>query len=620
LGLAPATAATRLTLRRNLIDLGPRQEDATRETSRIVLGVDGKLAEDWQYEVSVNYGRFDEDTVVLGNLNQQRFLLAMDATRDGSGNVVCRSKIDPAAAVGLSQLLDPAPGAFADSLLAADIAACVPLNPFGDGSVTQAMHDYLTNDTTSKGRITQFVQGASISGTTRQWFSLPAGPIGVAFGLEHRTEENFFKADDLVANGITFYNALPLFNPPKFEVKEAFAEFRVPVLANKTLAEELTVNLAGRYSDYEGKTGGVFAYNYGLDWAPLESLRFRVGKARAVRAPNLTDLYSAQGQNFATVIDPCSAANIATGSATRAANCAAAGRPASYNYAYTATLEILSGGNPNLTEETSDSFTAGLVFRPTFLTGFSFSADYFDIDINNVITAPSAQQILNACYDAPNINNQFCGLFQRAGAGGGPGGEEPFRVIEGSLQQTLLNYAKSNARGIDFEAAYSHELGDLGLLGSRLVYTRALQRDDFLDPTQPGFADRVLSELGDPKSAFNLELDFKRGPLSLGYELRYIGKMALNFAEDTETVQGRPAQNGDYAGRCCYPSVIYHDIRAGYDFTTGLNAYVGIDNVANKDPPLGLIGTTGNGTTFSAQSAIYNVRGRFFFAGAKYKF
>jgi len=617
-GLAPATAATRLGLRRNLLDLGPRQEDATRETSRIVLGVGGTVADDWKYEVAVNYGRFDEDTKVLGNLNQQRFLLAMDATRDTSGNIVCRSKIDPTAAISYAQFLDPSGAALADSLLAADVASCVPMNPFGDGSITPAMRNYLLQNTTSQAKITQFVQSATISGTSRRWFELPAGPIGVAFGLEHRTEENFFKEDDIVEAGLTFYNALARFDPPKFEVKEAFTEFRVPVLADKTLARELTLNAAGRYSDYNGKTGGVFAYNYGFDWAPIESLRFRVGKARAVRAPSLVELYSPQSQNFALILDPCSATNIGTGSPTRSANCQAAGRPAGYDFNNMASLDFVSGGNPNLTEETSDSFTAGLVFRPTFLPGFSFSADYFDIDIAKVITTPTAQQILNACYDAPTINNQFCGQFQRAGAGGGPRGEVPFQILEGSLLQTQLNYAKRNARGIDFELAYSHEISSLGLLGSHLVYTRTLQRDDFLDPTQPGFADRVLSELGDPKNAFNLNLDLKRGPLTLGYELRYIGRMVLNQAEDTESVQGRSPQNADYANRCCYPSVVYHDIRGGYDFTEALNAYVGVDNVANKDPPLGLIGTANSGT--AQFSSIYNVRGRFYYAGAKYKF
>jgi outer membrane receptor protein involved in Fe transport len=612
-GLGAAAPDSRFTLFRNMLDLGPRQEDAKRETTRFVVGLTGAVAENWNYEVSANYGRFDEDTVVLGNLNVQRFLLAMDATRDSSGNIVCRSQIDPTAAIPLDG------SDFAASLLPADVSGCVPMNPFGDGSITPGMRNYLVQDTTSVGKIEQMVYAAAISGDTSQWFELPAGAVGLAFGVEHRTEDVFFKSDDLVENGITFYNALPRLDPPQFEVSEAFTEFRVPLLDGVRWANELTLNAAGRYADYKGATGGVFAHNYGLDWAPIDSLRFRVGKARAVRAPNLVDLYSALGQNFATVGDPCSARNIGTGSATRAANCAAAGAPPGYDYAYTATLEIQSGGNPDLVEETSDSLTAGFVFRPEFLPGLALSVDYFDIDIDNVITAPTAQQILDACYDSADLNNQFCPLFQRAGAAGGPNGEEQFRVIEGSLQQVVLNYAKSTTRGVDLDASYRFDAGTVGLVDTRLVYTRTLQRDDFLNPADPGDRDQVLLELGDPRDAFNLSAELDRGPLSFQYELRFIGKMLVGFAEDTLSVGG-PPQNADFADRRYFPSVTYHDVRAAYDFNDSLNLYAGIDNVADKVPPLGLTGVGAGPGPTTGVSGIYEPRGRFFYVGAQYSF
>jgi outer membrane receptor protein involved in Fe transport len=618
-GLDPLAPDDRFGLRRNLLDLGPRQEDATRETSRIVLGLGGKFAENWSYEVSANYGRFEEDTEVLGNLNIQRFLLAMDAASAPNGSIVCRSQIDPTAAVGYADFLGAAGAAFANAQLPNDIAQCVPLNPFGEGNLTPQMRNYLLSDTTSIAKIEQFVANATISGSTEQWFSLPAGPIGIAFGLEHRTEENFFQAEDLVESGVTFYNALPLFDPPKFKVDEVFTEFRVPLLSEKTFARELTFNAAGRFADYEGETGGVFAHNIGLDWAPIDSLRFRVGKARAVRAPNLVDLFSTPGQNFAPWVDPCAARNIGTGSANRAANCAAAGVPTSYDFVPIAFLEIVSGGNPQLKEETSDSVTAGFVFRPTFLQGFSLSVDYFDIDIDDVITQPTGQAILDACYDATDLNNQFCALFQRAGAAGGPRGEVPFQVLEGTLQQITLNYAKSTARGVDMELAYTNNYDNIGQIGTRLIYTRTLRRDDFLDPANPEVPDRILSELGDPRHAANLNVDWKRGPIGLNYEMRYLGRMLLNAAEDVFSVGGEPAQNSDYADRRGFPSVIYHDIRATYDFDDALNVYVGVDNVTNKDPPLGFIGT-GNGDTVAERSAIYDARGRFYFIGARYNF
>ena len=631
-GLAALSGSAPFLLFKNLADLGGRQEDAKRETTRIVLGVNGTFAENWNYEVAVNYGQFREDTLVYGNLQVQRFALAMDSARNGAGQIVCRSQIDPAAAYSVDFLFDTdgvpnnEPGEiYANQQLAGDIAGCVPMNPFGEGNITQEMRDYLLTDTTSVGKIDQTVFSASLAGDTSSWFSLPAGPIGVAVGFEHREDEVFFEAEEIVAQGLTFYNALPLLDPPKAKVDEVFTEFRIPLLKEIPGFQELTLNLAGRYADYDdtyGTTGGVIAYNGSLEWSPFDTLRVRAGLARAVRAPGLADLYSLQSQNFAQINDPCATRNINGGTATRVANCLAAGIPATYDHVYQATPEIRSGGNPELKEETSDSLTVGFVWQPNFIPGFSFSADYFDIDIEDVITAPTAQQIMDACYDAPDLNNQFCGLFQRWGAAGGPAfdpsvqlvdPQAPFALMNGTLQQTQLNYAKSTARGIDFEVGYAHDVGRLGNINTRVVYTRMLQLDDYLDPANPNRPDQVLYELGDPKNSFNWSTDLTTGKLKFGYQMRYIGRQVINFAEDVFEVGGRPPQNEDYAVKKYYHGLFYHDVRAGYDISEDWNAYLGIDNVADRVPPLGLTGT-------GAGSGIYESRGRFWYAGVKVNF
>jgi outer membrane receptor protein involved in Fe transport len=617
-GLDPLTGSDQFRLYKNLADLGGRGEDAKRETTRFVVGVGGDMSDTWKYDVSVNWGQFKEDTRVTGNLDLQRFALAMDAAQ-GPNGIVCRSQIDPDAAYSYD---DSNPVAVAR--LPTDIAECQPMNPFGEGNISPAARNYVLQDTTSTAKITEFVVSASITGDSSAWFSLPAGPVGVAFGVEHRTEDVFFEADELVSSGLTFYNALPLLDPPKQKVDEVFTEFRVPLLNEKPGARELTLNLAARYADYNGATGGVLAYNGGLEWAPVEGVRLRAGLARAVRAPSLVDLYSEQSQNFADIEDPCAAHNIGGGSPTRAANCAAAGIPANFDWTEAATPEILSGGNPDLKEETSDSFTAGIVLQPTFLPGFTFSADYFDIDIDDVITAPDAQQIMDACYDSADLNNQFCGLFQRWGAAGGPSyiagtsdptsdPDAPYALQNGTLQQTLLNYASSTARGIDFEVGYNGNIGELGKIGTRLIYTRVLQRDDFLDPAHPNDPDQVLYELGDPKNAFNWNTDFTMGKFKFGYQMRYIGHMVIDLAENVFSVGGNPPQNADYAEKKYYPEVIYHDIRAAYDIRDDLSAYVGVDNLSDRVPPLGLTGVGGG-------SGIYEVRGRFWYAGFKVGF
>jgi outer membrane receptor protein involved in Fe transport len=601
---------------RTVTDLGVRDEIAKRDTYRIVVGVEGDIGDGWKYEVSGNYGSFRERTKVLGNVNVQRFLLAKDAVDEGqfltgtpNGNIVCRAQLDPAAAVPYEFAVD---SAFASAALANDVTQCRPANLFGEGNMSQAAKDYILQDTISKGKITQLDFTGYISGDSEKWFSLPGGPIGMVVGFEYRRETARYQEDPLVESGVTFYNVIPTFNPPAFEVKEVFGELRVPLLKDIMLVKEFTLNGAARYSDYKGKAGTSFAYNGGAEWVPVEGFRFRGNYSRAVRAPNLVELYQPLGQNFATVDDPCSADNIGTGTQFREANCRAAGIPDTYNYQYTATLQFESGGNPNLKPEKSDSWTIGLVAQPPFIPGFSFSVDYYNIKVNNVITSPAAQDVINACYDLESANNQFCGLFQRAGTGGGPRGEEQFRILEDSLQNVLLNYAKLKVRGLDFDVGYRHDFGAFGV-NAHLYYTRVLQNDQFLDPTDPTFADQVLLELNDPQDRFTFDLDLKHGPVTLGYEMRYIGHMVVNNYEDFFSVQGRPPQNADYSEQRFYPHVFYHDIRIGIEIMDKSEVYIGCENIANKVPPLGLTGV-------GAGSAVYSNVGRFFYAGVRANF
>ncbi|HEX8669186.1 MAG TPA: TonB-dependent receptor [Allosphingosinicella sp.] len=605
---------------RSVTELGNREEKAKRETYRFVGGVRGDFNEDWSYEVSANYGLFKEKTKILGNVNLQRYLLAIDAVDEGlatggaaNGHIVCRAQVDPTAAVPYEFPLNEA---FAQSQLAADVAACVPVNLFGAGNITPEARNYLTQDTLARGRIEQFVVNGFLSGDTSQWFELPGGPVGFALGAEYRREDAHYIQDPVTASGLTFYNAIPEFDPTSFEVKEAFAEIRLPILRDVPFFQELTISAAGRVADYKGATGTVFAYNAGAEWAPVRDLRFRGNFSRAVRAPNLADLYTPLGQNFAPgFVDPCALANIGAGAATREANCQAAGVPADFDYQYTSSLGFLSGGNPNLNEETSDSLTLGGVFQPRFFPGFALSVDYYNITVNKVITSPSAQQIVDACYDASDLNNQFCALFSRAGAGGGPRGEIEGQILENSLQVIPLNYAKLKVRGIDAEASYRHTFPRVGTLSTRVIYTHVLQADEFLNPGDPGRADQYLLELGDPKDSFNWNLDFKSGPVTVGYQMRYLGKMLLNTAEYEFffSKQGREPSNPDWAERRFYPSIFYHDVRLSYDVGKDFNFYLGIDDVTNRRPPLGASGIGGG-------SGIYRNIGRFFYAGAVAKF
>ena len=617
---APLTAANitavnngsfRFILRKNLTDLGVRTEEARRETYRIVGGVRGTFNDDWKYELSANYGEFDESTKVLGNINVQRMALALDAVRNAGGQIVCGSQVDATranASFGGDVGGNPAQ-------LAADIAACQPLNPFGEGSISQAAKNYVLTDTTSKGKITQFDVLGTVSGDLSQLFTMPGGDaIGFSFGGEYRREKIFYQQDPLVEAGYTFYNAIGKLDPPSFEVKEAFGEVFVPILKDLPFAQELSVSGQARVSDYNSSAGTVYTYGVNAIYAPIHDLRLRANYSRAVRAPNLSDLYSPQGQNFAPGFsDPCAARNLASGTQYRAANCAAAGIPATYDFVYAQSLEILSGGNPNLSAEKSDSYTYGGVFQPSFIPGLSLSVDYYNIRVNNVITAPSAQGIVNSCYDSPTPNNQFCQLFTRVAAGAtGPNGEEAYRIVEGNLQQTLLNYAKFKVRGIDVDLAYQHTFGSMKF-NSHVIYTHQLENATFTDPTQPNFGNTSVGEVGVPKDQVNWNIGLDVGDVFGALQMRYITKQSLGAIENHTIYQGRPQQNLDDYDIPFYPSVFYMDLKMGFNVDKFSNFYIGVDNLTDRLPPLG---STGIG----AGTAIFEPLGRKFYAGFQAKF
>ena len=616
-----ANGSYRFILRKNLTDLGSRSEDATRETYRIVGGVRGDIAENLNYEISANYGEFKERTRVQGNIDTQRLSLALDAVRNPAGQIVCGSQTDAARGLASAQQVDAGidretglPTVAGQAILNANIAACQPLNPFGLGSISEAARNYVLRDTTSRGKITQFDALGILAGDTSSFFSLPGGAPGFSIGAEYRRETNSFRADPLVEAGYTFYNALAPFNPPAFEVKEAFGELRLPLVKDFPLIQELTVSGAGRVSDYKGSAGTAYAYNLNAEWSPIRDIRFRANYGRGVRAPNLTELYSAAGQNFAPgFADPCSAINIASGTQFRAANCQAAGIPTSYDFRYQQSLETVSSGNQNLNVEKSDSYTYGAVLQPRFTPGLTLSVDYYNIKVKNVIFTPSAQQLANACYDSPSItDNQFCSLFTRAGADGGPNGEQQFRIIEGSLQQQPLNYAALRVRGIDVNANYVRSFGGIRVSG-QVIYTHYLENAAFTNPASPGFGDNFVGELGTPEDQVQVNLNASFGTFYLDTQFRYLSKQSIGAIENLQNYQGRPPQNLDAFFPENYPDVLYIAGRVGVNINDQSRFYVGVDNLTDRLPPLGTTGIGGG-------SAIFDNVGRRFYAGVSARF
>jgi outer membrane receptor protein involved in Fe transport len=615
---AIAAGTYRFNLGRNLLDVGLRDEKFQRDTMRFVGGIRGTFNEDWGYELSLNYGKFEESIEMNGYIDRQRFMLAMDAGRNPiTGAIQCRSQFDPASAVPIQRTdaVSVAIAARNAARLAADIAACQPYNPFGSPD-NRASVNYFSRTFANTSGLEQVVVSGFVSGDSSQWFELPGGPASFAVGAEYRQEKAFYDQNTFVTDGFTNGVSIPSFFADPFQVKEAFGELRLPLLKDVPFFEELTLSGAGRVAKYQGDVGTVWSYNAGIDWAPIEDIRFRGNYSRAVRAPNVSETAFPLVPNFAPgFLDPCNPDQ--QGSGVRRTNCLAdLGALVLPNGAYS--LGIVSGSNPDLTAETSNSITLGAVFQPRFLKGFNLSVDYYDIKVDGIITSLSAQAIVNSCYDSADLNNVFCQAFTRfRGPGTGPSGETPGKILSNSLVSAPLNFASRQRKGIDFNLTYRVDLGG-AKIDTNLIYTHNLKVSNYQDPTNPDFENRILSELGDPEDEFRLDFNVETGPITLGYRMRYIGPMLVTTYEDLNELNGIAPANIDYADILEYDAVFYHDVRFDIDVAKdgaghSLNFYAGVDNLLGTKPPLG-------STATGAGSAIYNFRGRSFYAGARARF
>src|SRR5205085_651734 len=253
--------------------------------------------------------------------------------------------------------------------------------------------------------------------------------------------------------------------------------------------------------------------------------------------------------------------------------------------AITFSLPIVSGSNPNLQEETSDSWTFGAVIQPRWIPGLSISVDYYDITVNNIIASLGAQAIVDSCYDTPQPN-VFCAQFTRwAGPGAGPNGEAPGAILGNSLINAPLNFASRRRRGIDTQIAYRLHITSDVTLNTNLIYTHNLEINNFQDQLNPTFANRILGELGDPVDEFRLDVDVGYRNFVFGYRLHYIGPMYVGAWENNNGINGLPPANDDAFEIRKYPAVTYNDIRFEWNinnrvgFADSLRFYVGVDNI-----------------------------------------
>jgi len=607
-GLDPVIAVSR-----DVLDTTARSNPlAERKTFRGVLGFRGEIPGlEFDYEVAYVYGRTDAD-VTSRNRIEDRYFAAIDAVLDPeTGEIVCRSDIDPDAVVPPSSPFPAQNGNFQITTFQPGDGQCVPVNIFGFNSISQEAADFIFQPQTSTNDIDQQVLTISVSGNSEKWFSLPAGPIGFAGGFEYRKEDSAFRPGAFSAAGLTFgtigSNGGPT-NPSsgEIEVTEFFAEGRVPLLSDLPLIEQFEFNGSYRFSDYE-TFESTDTWSLGSRWTVVPSLTVRSTFSRAVRIPNIGEAFAPTFTAFLGADDdPCNPQFVDAGSEFRRDNCIALVGPVgddpnafnSTNFV-SARIPGQSGGNPNLDPEEADSYTVGGVFRPSgelggLLDGLVVTIDWYKIEIDGLIDTLGGFEIASNCVDAPTLNNQFCEAIDR---------DPTFGFITG-FQSGFINLAAVETSGVDWRVDYRMDVPDFlgGARFGELVFsslgTRFLTNDETRDVSAPDEITDVLGELSRPEWIVNLNADWIAGNFRIGWNGRFESKQLATGVTNNDLRTNPDFVNIRKTGRS-----VVHDFTGSYFINDRWELYGGINNAFEEKPFIG------------ALSRPTGPRGRFFFLG-----
>lgn len=547
-----------------------------RETFRVVAGLEGELLNGWDWELAFNYGRTTQDDNTRALLND-RFFAALDVVAGPDGNPVCRSEVDPNFTINDFNNDSIFGDAGINTFTPGD-GSCQPLNAFGLGSPSEAAQAFVAPVRDIDDEIEQFVVSAIISGDSEPWFSLPAGSIGFAGGLEYRTEDSQTVPEQFEIDGF-FFNSQTAITEGEFDVFEAFIEVSVPLLANVPGARELTVDGSYRFADYDLPVDTTNSWGVGVSWAPIDDIKFRFTRSRAVRAPNIFELFSPQQQAiFALDTDPCDqgaidalAVSDPETAANRTANCAQI-VGANFNNPLTSNFQGLTGGNPELQQETADTLTVGFVLQPRFAENLSITVDYWDIEIDDAIQELQDNDVLEGCFDGPALDPGFCDLISRV--------DDPssafFNGLNG-LTVGQVNSASLETSGIDFEARYVFNNIGTGQLSLQANGTWLDEFNEFRSTLTPDLADTGLGEIQRPEWSGNLIATYNTDRLDLSWRANYFDRQFHNGVEDTEAASFDNASSGD---------IWIHDVSAAYRFGASQNliARAGINNLTDKNP------------------------------------
>ena len=602
----PTTGLKQVSFTRRMTDIANRGNIADRTTYRLVAGVEGQFAPGWHYDAYFNYGRTDDNQTGTGQVNLAAFRSALEVIPGPGGTLVCKD-------------------------INARAQGCVPANIFGANTLSAGAARYIRADSNRQAFASQTDAGANISGVLGDLWG--AGDIGVAVGAEYRKETSAASFDALSQAGLNGGNAIPN-TSGKFDVKEGYGEIRVPLLTDKPFFKSLELRAAGRISDYSS-VGTVYSYNFGAEWAPVEDIRFRAVYARAIRAPNVSELFQGASQTFPTGLkDPCEGLTVAA-TGTLAAACKAAPgvnvNIAANGGVFTLTQPDQQGisgfdtGNPNLKAEKANTLTAGVIINPRSihaLRNFNLTVDYSRTRINDAIVSTPRQFILDQCYK--QANTAFCQFITRRPAI--EGANSP-----GSLQ--FINSGETNSGGvyaasIDVTAAYRQPLDSFGLAASSVnvsvAYTHLL--DGYLIPLPGASLDYFAGEIGAAQDRFLLTAGINIGPVTFEYRGTYYGP---SFLDDQFTKQFTEidAQGNDtgvaiarHDRRFRVGAKYYSDIQVKFAAGDHFDFYIGANNVLNTAPPAIISLLPGNVTGSETDSGTYDAIGRRFYAGARIRF
>lgn len=572
--LMAASGMTEIEADRSNREFGARGSNIDRDLWQVVGGLRGAIGQSgWDWETSYQVGESRMTSTVLNDLIEEKFYEAVvNVEADPAGGLRCASSL-------------------------ARAQGCVPFNILSN-ELQPAAADYVTDDHTSRTRLRQDVVNAFVTGDV---FELPAGKVSAAAGVEYRREKVEVDQSDVYNSGSGFFNTLLPDLTGKVDVREFFAEVRVPLLRDLPAVDSLSVQLAGRQADYS-TAGDATSWNANLDWNIVPDVRFRGSIARAVRAPKVGELFTPKTDSAASVTDPCTETQIGS-SPNRRANCAALGVPVGF-VAPDVTVGVTLSGNRDLEVEKGDTYTVGFVLTPRWAENLTVTVDYWNVQIEDAITLFPFNDVLANCVDAPSINNPFCAQQRR----------QPNGAID-RVASTFINASVFKTAGYDLEAVYNWDLGRHGALRFRTTATYLDSRDFIVNPdaaNEAAVADPKAGEHGTPRLRGTFGTRYTIGGFDVNADIRYVGKSVADVRAAPESMNALRADERYYL-----------DLQGRYRFVNDLEVYVGIDNVMNEEPPRNPFVFSGTGrldTPSQVGAAIYDVYGRFFYMGTTKKF